>query len=135
MPVEWDTRDFVVKSRAASLRALESAASILRVEIVRLILETPKTGRLYRRRGVTHQASAPGEPPASDTGALVRGVTVSVDTEQLVLRVTNDVDYALPLEFGTPWIEPRPFMRIALDNKREEISDILQSELNAAFGP
>ena len=131
--LEWDTDDFVLKSRAASLRALTLAADLVRTEIVRLILETPKTGREYRRRGITHVASAPGEPPASDTGNLVRSVVVEVNDQDLTLKITNTAEYASALEFGTPKMEARPFMRIALANKREEITNLLQTELDAAF--
>ena len=74
------------------------------------------TGRVYRHGNVEHQASAPGEPPASDTGRLMGSITqqLAKDEQGLVERVGTDVDYALPLERGTRFIEPRPFLLPAL---------------------
>ena len=38
------------------------------------IQSPPKTGRIYRHGNVEHQASAPGEAPATDTGNLVNSI-------------------------------------------------------------
>jgi HK97 gp10 family phage protein len=131
MPVSWTPEVVIDAARRASLRGVTRAAEVVREEAIRLIKEGPKTGRLYRRRSVTHQASAPGEPPASDTGNLVRGITVEIDSQKLTARVASTAEYASALEFGTPKMEPRPYMRVALENKRKEVAEILQAELSA----
>src|SRR5690606_34035352 len=61
-------------------------------------LSRPGTGRVYRRRGVVHRASAPGEPPAVDTGAL--RASSGLDTVGAAVRVGVGESYAEPLEFG-----------------------------------
>lgn len=53
-----------------------AASNVVRLAALRVEQEAkasmsgPKHGRLYRRGGVVHQASAPGEAPAVDTGKL-----------------------------------------------------------------
>lgn len=70
------------------------------------------TGRQYGR----HTASAPGQPPATDTGRLAASIRedLHVDSRGLVEVIGTDVDYALPLEVGTRDIAPRPFLRPGL---------------------
>lgn len=90
----------------------------------------PKTGHVYRRetdvsfttkggtnvaftahKGSTteHQASAPGEAPATDMGDLVNE-SKSEMTGPLTNTVTFSSDHALPLEFGATNMEPRPYL-------------------------
>jgi hypothetical protein len=80
-------------------------------EAVRAVHQ-PGTGRQYGR----HRASAPGQPPATDTGRLAASLREELrrDERGLVEVVGTDVDYALPLELGTRDIEPRPFLRPSL---------------------
>jgi HK97 gp10 family phage protein len=99
----------------------------IREESISLILDTPKTGRLYSRRGHVHQASAPGEAPASDTGDLVGSITTAYDHAQLRGRVLARSQHANYLEFGTQNMAPRPFLRPALSNKLPEIHDGFQN--------
>lgn len=63
---------------------------------------SPATGRVYTRRGVTHRASAPGEPPAPDTGNLLRSVQWNVHQfgNSWMADVGSKLPYALFLEYG-----------------------------------
>lgn len=71
-------------------------------EVKELMRDSPATGRVYRRRGVTHRASAPGEPPAPDQGTLVRSVRWGVrkTASAWFAMVGSTLKYALYLEFG-----------------------------------
>jgi hypothetical protein len=40
------------------------------------LMQMPKSGRTYKRGSKSHQASAPGEAPAIDTGNLVNSIEV-----------------------------------------------------------
>ena|SRR3990167_5737045 len=87
----------------------------------RLILSGSKSGRIYKRRnksgGITlHQASAPGESPASDFGTLVSSVRGFVE-KRFTAALEAATAYAAALEFGSRkrHILPRPFMNRALD--------------------
>jgi hypothetical protein len=71
-------------------------------------------GHVYRRRGVTHRASAPGDPPANDLGTLRSRIRPVRPTPARLSRAVEvyDLVYAPALEFGTRdgRIKPRPFM-------------------------
>ena len=80
----------------------------------------PRSGLMYRVGGtalspILHQASAPGEPPATDTGNLAD----SIDS-QMIGPTTGEVsvgaEYGAPLEFGSArGLAPRPFLTPATE--------------------
>jgi hypothetical protein len=71
-------------------------------------MQGPKSGRVYARSGgKSHQASAPGEAPAVDFGALVGSVQVE-QTSMLNANVYSNMEYAPLLEFGTMHMAARP---------------------------
>ena len=70
------------------------------------------TGKAYKRGQKVHVASAPGNPPAPDTGRL-RGSTQSevMSTQNGAVGIVSvNTEYAAALEFGTERIAPRPFI-------------------------
>ena len=86
-----------------------------------------KTGFVYpSAQSKTHQASAPGEAPATDTGHLVASImavkNISGDGSWLV---GSGLDYAKYLEFGTTQeggrLSPRPWLMPALEKNRNWI--------------
>lgn len=85
-------------------------------------------------RGVgVHRASAPGEPPAVDTG-LLRG-SIQIDPSGLsqsmpTIRVGTNLVYARPLEYGTFRMAPRPYMRPALKRARELVLSMFRQFLS-----
>ncbi len=73
MPDVTFDQEMIKRIREATMRGIVRATEEVREEAISLIQNGEKTGRIYRRRGIEHQASAPGEPPASDTGrAMIR---------------------------------------------------------------
>jgi hypothetical protein len=76
------------------------------------ILSQPGTGRAYERKTVTHVASAPGEPPAPDTGRLRNSTQSEVlATPDGALGIVSvNTEYAAALELGTDKIAARPFI-------------------------
>ncbi|MGP1664479.1 MAG: hypothetical protein ACTS5I_00900 [Rhodanobacter sp.] len=64
-----------------------------------------------------HQASAPGEMPAIDTGALVNSIQTEVQgTEGAVY---TNAEYAEHLEYGTVNMAARPYMTPAAEQARK----------------
>ncbi|MDO8614622.1 MAG: hypothetical protein Q7T33_02660 [Dehalococcoidia bacterium] len=134
MTSTWNNAAVVARVRQALMRGIVVATEGVRNEAVSLVLDTKKTGRIYRRRGVEHQASAPGEPPASDTGTLVSRIRTDYSRlGELVGVVRASTAYAAALEYGTPRMEPRPFMRPALANRRKQIIAGLEAEVRAVL--
>lgn len=128
---------------AVDRRVLVTSGLVLEREI-KLMLSHPGTGRVYGgarsrktgRKRKQHQASAPGEPPAVDTGVLRNtiGHEVIESMGHVKLRVGSNQKYAQPLEFGTMSIKPRPFMRPAFELARKQMSASAVSELRKRGG-
>jgi len=72
--------------------------------------------------------SAPGEPPAVDTGRLRASITHRVETEgeEIAGYVGTNVEYATDLEFGTSKMAERPFMIPAVERNKEWIKEKLK---------
>jgi hypothetical protein len=78
----------------------------------------PKHGRLYPRGSRVHQASAPGEAPAIDTGNLIHSMEPQFPSPTKgVLAIF--AEYAPYLEFGTRRMEARPFAQPAVEGLLE----------------
>jgi hypothetical protein len=90
-------------------------------------LSRPGGGRVYVRRGLLHQASAPGEPPAPNTRRLLR--SVEVENVGGATRVAVHGLGAAALEYGTRRIAPRPYMRPALATARSAMTRAVVSRL------
>ena len=82
-----------------------------------------KSGIVYQRYSPkrTHRSSAPGEPPASDTGYLVNNIKRKMDMDKLGGEVRSRANYSKYLEYGTSKMMPRPFMFPALEKHRGKI--------------
>jgi len=117
------------KLAAAAKRAIFAATEEVRNESLRLIRDTPKTGK---KRG-KHTASAPGEPFASDTGTAINQITTEYTADGFTGYVNSAVEYGSALEFGTENMEARPYLRPALQNKRTEIEAMVRDELTKAL--
>lgn len=131
MAVNFEKNKIVTKKiRQAVMRGVAKTSNRVKAQAVSLILNSPATGRVYIRRGVAHQASAPGEPPASDTGTLARSIDVDLDPKKLRGIIKAQTNYAKALEFGTQTIAPRPFMRPALQKEKKKLDDDVRAELD-----
>lgn len=73
------------------------------------------------RRSQPHQASAPGEFPKSDTGALVASITHVIDADGLGASVGTNIAYGPHLEFGTTKMAARPWLKPTFDAAKERI--------------
>lgn len=122
------------KSRANIEDALDESAHAMRDDVLRSILHEEKTGRVYRRGNIEHQASAPGEAPASDTGFLVS--RISADRSRLPMLdagVVSDAPYSEALEYRPPQKGGRPFLRPSLLRMEEPIVARITEALRAAL--
>lgn len=81
---------------------------------IKTSMAEPKSGHIYGN----HQASAPGESPAIDTGQLANSIQTVV--EELSATVGTNTEYAPYLEFGTHRMAPRPFMGPAFERAKPE---------------
>jgi hypothetical protein len=75
-------------------------------------------GRLYTHGSVVHQSSAPGEMPAIDESLLFGSIAVDAEPGALEASVYTGAEYAPHLEFGTIYMQARPFMVPATEDER-----------------
>ncbi len=113
--------------RRGVLQALSAIALVLQNRCRAALQRGPKTGRVNRKStGVIHQASAPGEFPATDTGTLVRSVLGEVKKTTLEAVLSASTIYAKWLELGTRKMLPRPFLVPTLEIVKEEAVTIIK---------
>lgn len=75
--------------------------------------------------GKNHIPSLPGQPPNNDSGVLAGSIETN-DTGRLQVTVSANAEYAVPLEFGSSKMAPRPFLRPARDTKRKEVVAVME---------
>jgi hypothetical protein len=119
------------KAEAELSKAVQATALTINSDIKKAIQGPPKTGRIYSRGQKNHQASAPGEAPATDTGALVSSIVYKQETP-LSAIVYSRLPYAYLLEFGTQKIEPRPSWVPAIEANRPIFQRLIDAALRRA---
>ncbi len=82
-----------------------------------------RSGKTYRRRSITHQASAPGEFPKTDTGQLVASLYFRVAADKLSAFFGTKLLYGSFLEFGTSRMRARPWLRPTLKANQDSIRE------------
>ena len=123
-------RDVEQAGEAALIEVITDIATDTHALAVEGIQTGPKSGRVYRRGGVTHQASAAGQYPASDTGRLAASVRMELPTAgDMTGRVGTAVEYGPFLEFGTSKMAARPWLLRSF----EEAKVGVERELKARF--
>jgi hypothetical protein len=120
--------------QAAAKQGLFAVAQIAANDAKLRVARGPKTGRIYKRGKIAHQASAPGEAPATDLGKLLGSIRGELANEPLTANLVASVDYAIHLEFGTSKMAPRPFMRPAADLAAAQGAGIIASYVQDAMG-
>ncbi|MFH0980642.1 MAG: hypothetical protein V2A79_03775 [Planctomycetota bacterium] len=78
-----------------------------------------KSGRMYGQ----HQASAPGEAPAIDTGQLADSIQTEVSGSKGMVYTNSE--HGPHMEWGTHDISPRPFFAPAAEAERKPAADAL----------
>ena len=104
----------------------------------------PKTGRVYTTRfwtdsrnrlrvgeeRVPHQASAPGQYPASDTGQLNSNIRIEPPTAgSLTGRVGTKIMHGRHLEFGTVKMAARPWLMPSFEKAKVGVEQELKVKL------
>lgn len=133
-PPQIDLAGLAEEVRSQVLATVEAGARLVLNDANRSIANGPKTGRVYARGNIQHQASAPGEPPATDTGRLIASgrstAEIRGDTARGLVEYT--ADYAAYLEFGTRKMSPRPYLIPAIERNRARIAQLISQALATA---
>ena len=111
---------------------LKISAFELRKGVQQLIRTSPRGGRRYRvGKNRFHKSSAPGEPPARDTGNLMNMLKARMEDPMTAL-VESLAGYSGFLELGTSKMKPRPFLTPALEQNKDAINRIVLDEIEKA---
>lgn len=119
--------------RAEVGKAVIGTALELQGDIKRSIQRGPASGRVYQKYNPrrTHQASAPGQAPMSDTGRLANSIFFDKAGE-LTAVVGSSIVYALHLEYGSTRMGARPFFRPAVERMRPKFQTRLEAAVRRA---
>ena len=99
------------------MEAVVEGAELIKQEAVDSILDGAVSGP-------GHVASLPGEPPNADTHELDQSIRVEKNESRLSAKVVADSEKAVPLEFGTEYVEERPFMRPGFEEEASRSSSL-----------
>lgn len=120
------------KLDAIAQDTIEDAAFKTHSNAVRGIQRGPATGRVYKRGGITHQASALGQYPASDTGRLASSVQIEGIGKPIV-SVGTALQYGRFLEFGTVNMAPRPWLTPSFEMALRDVIRDAKKRFNREF--
>lgn len=122
--------DFRVTARHEFRKAVDATGLSIRNYIVKAIQRSVPTGRMYGK----HRASAPGEPPATDTGRLASSITFtgSVQSKKIEAEVSSIVEYAPYLEYGTRRMAKRPVWLPAIMAEKKDFEKRVISAIKKA---
>ena len=114
-------------------KAVVGTALELQGDVRKRIQRGPASGRVYQRQNPrrTHQASAPGEAPQSDTGRLASSIFFEVDGA-LTATVGSRLAYAQWLEYGTTRMAQRPYFRPAVEAMKGKFQKRLEAAVRRA---
>jgi hypothetical protein len=113
-----------MRNRIPTINAEKDANAVQAVRLTtmgintraKLAMAEPKSGRVYGR----HQASAPGEAPAIDTGLLINSLQEAYENDGMTGYAFTNTAYAPDLEYGHTdgTVAPRPFMQPSAREER-----------------
>lgn len=129
MAVKYD--DSVYNAIIAAVKeSVKQSSDLVLDEVYHLVLETPKTGKIRKHKitGLPHQASAPTESYASETGNALASTYIEFKEDGLEGHVVASAEYAKDLEIGMN----RPTLRPAIANKEKETLQTFEKNVKSA---
>lgn len=110
-------------------KAVLAGAMLVEAEAKQRIQRGPKTGRVYTRGAISHQASAPGEAPATDTGRLVSSISHWIHDGGKKVLVGTVMPLGRWLEYGTRRMLARPWLWPSLEARRQQIVELVNKAI------
>lgn len=108
-------------------QAAVAGGEVVRSTAVKSIQRKSRGAEVKRYRlgggSYSHTVSKPGDPPNTDTGALVKSVHVEVKSDDVY--VGSGLKYAPWLEFGTKDMKERPWLFPALEANKQKIKNLI----------
>jgi len=120
------TIDDITKNGARALfKVLVAGINEIRNTSIKSMQTTNRASWYYKRKDKIHHPSAPGNPPAIDTGGLLNALIVDVGRRRAEFGATDAAPYGRLLEKGTKNMSARPWLEPAVDKEMPGImSDV-----------
>lgn len=118
------------KARKNVNDAIHTFAIVIQSKAAEKIQKGQRSGRMYKRRSVVHQASSAGEPPKTDTGRLASSIRpVFGDMKAEVGSLANIAKYGAMLEEGTKNMAARPWLEPTLEENKDTLPKLIGNAL------
>ena len=114
-------RSVLAENEAKGRAMIADGAYMTQLDAVKSIQTHQSSGRSYTRRSVQHTASTAGNPPNTDTGNLVRNITVNKIQGGYDVGSRAGAPYGFWLEFGTLKMAPRPWLSPAFKRSVDKL--------------
>jgi len=101
----------------ALFKIFVAGANALRNRSIKSMQSTNRASWFYKRGGKAHYPSAPGNPPAIDTGDLIKSLIVDVRKDAVEFGATDAAPHGALLEKGTKRMKARPWLQPAVDEE------------------
>jgi len=129
---EWKGDEVEGAMNRISHTRLDDLGHLL-VREIREAISKKGTGRVYKRRGRVHVASAPGKPPVIWYGGLHGSIffmeAVAGPVFLMHVGTGGEIgEYGKCLEFGTENMAARPWLGVTLEQSRAMIKKFLEEE-------
>ncbi len=114
--------------------AVGKFAFLIDREAKKKVQKGSRSGRVYRRKSIRHTASAPGEPPKTDTGRLVASIRPVLGPgffRAEVGSLAKIAKYGGMLEEGTTRMEARPWLEPTLTENQSELNKMFTAAIKA----
>ncbi len=110
---------------SATKGLFDVAVAIRNTALISMQNTVKKSGTTYKRGVKSHRPSAPGWPPAIDTGNLTGSIVPEILPSQQVRVGSRIKDPGYPefLELGTYKMDPRPWMEPSIETVGDDIED------------
>jgi hypothetical protein len=127
--IENNVDTILVKLQQNLKTKMEDATMAVRNKSLEVLSGT-RSGRTYVIPGtkVTYTASAPGEPPAVQTGRLRQSVATEISSDGMVGKVGTTLDYGQELEQGRSNMAPRPWLKPSFEQSENEVMKIFTAD-------
>ena len=122
-------RDTGARIKQTAIDSIEEGDKSGRIYLKGKAPKMGKRGKKLKDRRKEHIASAPGEPPATDSGQLVGSIDYEMTGEASAVVGTN-VEHGMHTEFGTSrGMAPRPWLGPAFEEATESFEQGLKELL------
>ena len=132
-------KSFTRKYHDQSLPMLQEWGNNLKRYMISSMKTTPRSDKTYKRGSRTHKPSRPQNPPAIDTGELIRSIHFNVRSARLELEigVMGGAPYSEHLEYRKDTSKRRPFLEPAMEANdaimRKDFEDAFKLSIDRIF--